>query len=259
MINFYTLYSGSSGNSALVTTDNTNILIDAGVSTAKIVKALKEVGLTPEEIDGILITHEHSDHISGLDVFLRKYNVPVYANKETLSVIESTVKGVYSERFREINPFESFCIRDVQIFPFDISHDAVHPMGYSIIGDETKISFVTDMGKINDTILKIIFKSEAVLIESNYDEGMLMAGFYPWNLKKRILGDKGHLSNDKAAWVASQLASWGTKHIALGHLSENNNTPQLAYDTVHSMLEKNQLDDKVTLTVAPRNKIHKVL
>ena len=259
MINLYTLYSGSSGNSALITTDNTNILIDAGVSASKIISALGIIGVSPKEIDGILITHEHSDHISGLDVFMRKFNVPVYANKETLSAIQGLSKCVYPDRFREIVPFESFDIRDVKIFPFDISHDAIHPMGYSIICDETKVSFVTDMGKINDTILKIICKSEAVLIESNYDEGMLMSGFYPWHLKKRILGDKGHLSNDKAAWVATQLASWGTKHIALGHLSENNNTPSLAYDTVHSMLKKNELDDKVTLTVAPRSEIHKVL
>lgn len=259
MINLYTLYSGSSGNSALVTTDNTNILIDAGVSAAKIITALNEVGVSPKEIDAILITHEHSDHISGLDVFCKKFNIPIYANKETLSVLEGSIHCVYPDRFREIKPYESFTIRDAKIFPFDISHDAIHPMGYSIISDDTKVSFVTDMGKINDTILKIICKSEAVLIESNYDESMLMSGFYPWNLKKRILGDRGHLSNDKAAWVAAQLASWGTRHIALGHLSENNNTPQLAYDTVLSVLKKNGLDKDVTLSVAPRSKVHKVL
>ncbi len=259
MINFYTLYSGSSGNSALISTDNTNILIDAGVSATKIITALNEVGVNPKEIDAILITHEHSDHIAGLDVFLKKFNIPVYANKETLSVLEGSIHSVYPDRFREITPFESFTIRDTQIFPFDISHDAIHPMGYSIMCDDTKVSFVTDMGKINETILKIICKSKAVLIESNYDEKMLMSGFYPWSLKKRILGDKGHLSNDKAAWVATQLASWGTEHIALGHLSENNNTPDIAYSTVYSMLKSNSLENKVTLTVAPRSKIHKVL
>lgn len=259
MINLYTLYSGSSGNSALVTTDNTNILIDAGVSATKLITALNEVGVSPKEIDAILITHEHSDHIAGLDVFCKKFNVPIYANRETLSILEGSIRCVYPDRFREIVPYESFSIRDARIFPFDISHDAVHPMGYSIMSDDTKVSFVTDMGKINDTILRIICKSEAVLIESNYDENMLMSGFYPWSLKKRILGDKGHLSNDKAAWVAAQLVSWGTKHIALGHLSENNNTPKLAYDTVYSVLKNNNLCDDVTLTVAPRSSVHRVL
>lgn len=259
MINLYTLYSGSSGNCALVTTDNTNILIDAGVSAAKIVNALNEVGVRPDEIDAILITHEHSDHIAGLDVFLKKFSIPVYANAETVSVLKSSLRNVYPDRFREVRPFECFEIRDARIYPFDISHDAIHPMGYSIMDDETKISFVTDMGNINETILKIICKSEAVLIESNYDEKMLMSGFYPWNLKKRILGEKGHLSNDNAAWIATQLVSWGTKHIALGHLSENNNTPQIAYDTVYAMLESNSLENSATLTVAPRSKVHKIL
>ena len=256
MINFYTLYSGSSGNSALITTDNTNILIDAGVSSAKIVTALNEVGVSPKEIDAILITHEHTDHIQGLDVFCKKFNIPVYANKETLSVLENAIHCVYPDRFREIKPFESFIIRDARIFPFDISHDAIHPMGYSIMSDDTKVSFVTDMGKINETILKIICKSEAVLIESNYDEKMLMAGFYPWNLKKRILGDKGHLSNEQAGMYLCKLIGDKTKEIILIHLSQDTNTPELALKTINKCFCEKKINiDNIKIHCASRYEI----
>lgn len=259
MINFYTLYSGSSGNASLVSTDNTNILIDVGVSCAKVTAAIREVGVSPEEIDAILITHEHSDHIHGVEVFTKKYNIPIYANRETLDAMGGCLKCIFPDRIREIKPYECFEIRDAKVFPFEISHDASHPMGYSIMSDGQKVSFVTDMGKINETVLKIICKSDAVLIESNHDENMLINGIYPWSLKKRILSDKGHLSNDKAAWLATQLAKWGTRHIALGHLSDKNNTPEKAYDTTYNMLKNNSLHLDVNLSVAPRSGVLKII
>ena len=259
MISFYTLFSGSSGNCSLISTKDTNILIDAGVSATRITSALSEVGVNADEIDAILITHEHTDHIRGVEMLTKRYHIPVYANKETFCAMSDSIKYAYPDRLREIKPNECFEIRDIRVYPFEISHDAAHPMGYSVVSDDTKVSFMTDMGRINETVLKIICKSDAVLIESNHDENMLINGGYPWSLKKRILSDKGHLSNDRAAWLAAQLAKWGTKHIALGHLSDKNNTPEVAVETTYNMLKQNSLHNDVSLNVAPRDGILKII
>ena len=255
MNRFCTLYSGSSGNSTLVSNGNTNILIDAGVSCAKICTSLKEIGLSAEEIDGIVITHEHIDHVRGVDVLARKFHIPVYASKGTLSKME--LSRVEDKYIRPVKSGESFEIRDICIYPFKIPHDASEPLGYTMCVDDKRFSVATDIGHLSEALVKSLCKSDTVLLESNHDVKMLNEGAYPNYLKKRILSDFGHLPNDKAAWMATQLAKWGTTRIILGHLSKENNLPSLAYETSKNMLESNgiKVGNDVILKVADRSNI----
>ena len=252
---FCTLYSGSSGNATLVSNGNTNVLVDAGVSCAKICTSLKEIGISPDEIDGIILTHEHIDHVRGVDVMARKYNIPIYGSEGTLSL--TPVSGLHDSYIRSVKAGEAFEIRDMEIYPFKIPHDAKEPLGYTLCMDGKRFSVATDTGHLSESLVKSICKSDAVLIESNHDVEMLKNGKYPFYLKKRILSDYGHLPNDKAAWMATQLAMWGTTRIILGHLSKENNLPALAYETSKNMLEKNgvKVGKDVILKVADRSNI----
>ena len=252
---FCTLYSGSSGNSTLVSNGNTNILVDAGVSCAKICTSLKEIGFDPEEIDGIVLTHEHVDHIRGVDVLSRKYHIPVYASEGTFS--KMNLSGIDDKYIRCVKSGESFEIRDMGIYPFKIPHDAAQPLGYTMCVGDKRFSVATDIGHLSESLVKSLCKSDAVLLESNHDIKMLTDGAYPFYLKKRILGDFGHLPNDKAAWMATQLAKWGTTRIILGHLSKENNLPSLAFETSKNMLESNgiKVGSDVILKVADRSNI----
>lgn len=255
MIRFITLFSGSSGNATLITGNDTNILIDAGVSCAKICDAVCQIGLSPKNLDAILITHEHSDHISGARVLSKKFNIPVYATEKTLDAIN--LYDVYEHNLRAVKPGEVFGIREFEIFPFSIPHDAADPVGYSVLAENKRYTVATDLGHINEKLLKCLYRSDTVLLESNHDVEMLKNGRYSYPLKKRILSALGHLSNDNAAWAATQLAMWGTCKIVLGHLSSENNTPSLAYEAAHDMLCKNgaQIGGDVILKVAPRSGI----
>lgn len=261
MIKFYTLFSSSSGNSTLLTTGETNILIDAGVSASKICASLKDIGISPHELDGILITHEHRDHITGAGAMSRKYNIPLYSHTKTLLETVKITGDVYDHNLREIEPKKFFDIREFSICPFSISHDAVSPMGYSIFFENQKFTVATDIGCITESLLKSICKSDAVLLESNHDIKMLNNGSYPYYLKKRILSDVGHLSNEKASWLATQLAKWGTKNIVLGHLSKENNTYDVAYDTTHNMLTNNgfEVGKDVNLKIALPNQTVEII
>lgn len=261
MIKFYTLFSSSSGNSTLISTGETNILIDAGVSCARLVSALKDVGISPNEIDGILITHEHRDHISGAGAMSRKFNIPLYSSRETLEETVKIVGDVYDSSLREVEAKKIFNIREFAICPFQIPHDAVNPMGYSILYNNKKYTVATDIGHITESLLKSVCKSDAILLESNHDIDMLKSGSYPYYLKKRILGDNGHLSNDKAAHLATQLALWGTKNIILGHISKENNTPEKAFNCTYNSLVQNgfEIGKDVNLKVASPNETIELL
>jgi len=261
MIRFCTLYSSSSGNSVFISDTNTNIIIDAGVSAAKIVNALETIGVSPEEIDGILVTHEHSDHVAGIGVLTRKFSIPVYANEATFSAFE---KGSYAPSphlMRIIKTGEKFKIRSAEIRSFKTPHDSKESVGYTVTMEDRKFAVSTDTGSITKPMLSALAGCEAVVIEANHDIDMLNKGMYPYLLKRRILSDNGHLSNENCAWLATQLALWGTKHIALGHLSDNNNTPDKAYDTVHKMLSDNgfKVGEDVFLTVAMRSEITEII
>lgn len=255
--NIYSLFSSSSGNSTLVTDGETNILVDAGSSLSAIERALGNINTEACEIDAIVVTHEHSDHIKGIKPLAEKYNIPVYANEKTAGEIVRLCRDFEKSHIRLISPGEPFTVRGMEVTAFSTPHDSADSMGYTFLSQRGYMSVATDMGHITKQVLGALSKSEAVLIESNHDVTMLENGRYPYFLKKRILSDKGHLSNEKCAWLATQLAIWGTKRIILGHLSEQNNTPELALDTTCNMLRQNGFEPggDVLVKVAGKNYI----
>ncbi|MBQ8525702.1 MAG: MBL fold metallo-hydrolase [Clostridia bacterium] len=250
-----TLFSSSSGNCTLICNDDTNILIDAGVSASRITAALREFELDICEIDGIVVTHEHTDHIKAVGALSRKYNIPVYANAPTMTEIIASVGDLHDRNICITQCGKSFDIRSINIVPFSIPHDAVEPMGYTVDLGSSRVSVATDTGHITKSMLVNMSKSDTVLIESNHDVEMVKNGKYPYMLKKRILSDNGHLSNENAAWLATQLALWGTKKIILGHLSEHNNIPEKAYETAEKKLCENNIkpNSDVILKVASKS------
>ncbi len=257
MTKFYTLYSSSSGNCTLISDGETNIMIDAGVSASKICAALGEAGVLPEEIDAILVTHEHSDHISGIRVFSRKYNTSVYANARTMEQVLKAAPDLSPSNVNIITNSKPFKVRSMTVKAFETPHDSASSVGYIIESEGEKYGVATDTGTITKAMLSALAGCEAVLIEANHDEKMLSEGPYPYPLKKRIFSDTGHLPNPKCAWLATQLAIWGTKRIALGHLSEHNNTEEKAYSCVRAMLEENnfKVGSDVILKVAGKSGI----
>lgn len=261
MIRFCTLFSSSSGNCVFASDGTTNLLIDAGVSASKIVNSLGEIGVSPQEIDGILVTHEHTDHISGIGVLTKKYGIPVYVNEKTLSQMAKTLTPASMNCVRTIVPGEPFTIRSAMVRSFKTPHDSVSSVGYTITLEDAKLGIATDTGCVTKPMLSALAGCCAVVIEANHNVEMLKNGPYPPNLKSRILSDCGHLSNENCAWLATQLAMWGTKHIVLGHLSDKNNTPDLAYEATYRMLADNgfKVNEDVFLSVAMKNEITEIL
>lgn len=221
------LGSGSKGNSILVDNGRNRIIIDAGLTARTITQKLSEIDLSLSEIDGILITHEHTDHIKALEILSRK--VPVYAHDYTMEAITQR----YNIELKNQMNFNSteFSIGSFDIQTFRTSHDAVHPLGYCISDCESKITYATDTGYCSKEFLKLAKGSNLIMIESNHDVDMLMNGAYPPYLKRRIISNKGHLSNIACAMAVNELAQSGTRNFVLSHLSENNNLPELAYWT----------------------------
>ncbi|MFT4146883.1 MAG: MBL fold metallo-hydrolase [Mobilitalea sp.] len=226
--------SGSSGNCIYVGSDNTNLLVDVGISAKRIENGLNEIEIKPDTIQGILITHEHSDHIAGLGVLARRHNIPIYATYETSIAIQN-MKGMSNmppELYKYIKADETFFINDISIEPFSTSHDASNPVCYTLQSQGHKVGIATDLGKYDDYIVSKLINSEILYIEANHDVNMLMVGGYPYYLKQRILGDRGHLSNETSADLISKLIHPGLKSILLAHLSKENNYEELAYETV---------------------------
>ena len=236
MFKFCSLYSGSTGNSSLIQTNTTKILVDAGESAKKIADALISLNIEPTQIDGILITHEHSDHVQSVGIIHRKSGADIYANEGTFRAFEGSI-GRYDEASVKI--FDGkFNIGDIEITPFSIPHDAADPVGYTFSDGIKKLSVCTDIGYVTDEVSKNVMGSDVILLEANHDVEMLKSGPYPYPLKKRILSDKGHLSNENAGVLCRELIEHGSKDIILGHLSMHNNHPDLAYVTVKSVLEE---------------------
>ena len=260
MAYFYTLFSGSSGNCTFVSDGKTNLLIDAGVSASRICTALSQIGYSPRDINGILLTHEHRDHVCGVGVLSREYSIPVYANVGTMEKTMAVTGWIFDDYINTFKSNEKFSVDDIEVFPFSISHDTIDPVGYTFRFNGKYYSVATDMGCVTESVLKHLCRSDAVLIEANHDVKMLKDGPYPYYLKKRILSDKGHLSNDNCAHLATQLVKWGTTKIALGHLSEKNNTPDAAYDAVAECFENNDIEigKDVLLQVAQKDGICKI-
>jgi vicX protein len=229
---FASIASGSSGNSTYIGSDKTHILIDAGVSSKRIVTGLHSFDIKPEEITAVLITHEHSDHISGLKTFLKKYNTPIYATAKTIEFIKNTKIISDFNNFNTIKAQEEFYIGDLNIKPFQIPHDALEPVAFRVNCKDKSVAVATDMGYFSDDIVKNLRGVEVAIVEANHDIKLLECGNYPYALKRRILGDRGHLSNENAGKLISKILHDNIKHIFLGHLSKENNYPELAFETV---------------------------
>ena len=254
MLNFCSLYSGSTGNCLFVQGPDTNIIIDNGVSVRKVEQALESINVKPENISAILVTHEHSDHTKGLGFLSKKYNIPVYANLETWNAIaEDQLDKISEENRNTFNIDEEFEINELKFKPFSIPHDAVNPCGFSIFQDKTKISVATDLGHVTPTVFDNLKGSSFVLLESNYEPEVLKFSKYPYVLKKRIDGPYGHLSNIIAGKTLSKLIPLGLNQAMLGHLSKENNFPELALKTVAEELEKDNITNKdAQISVASR-------
>ncbi len=254
MFNFCSLYSGSSGNSLLVQSDNTSILIDAGVSCRKIENALEDLGVLPNSLDGVLVTHEHTDHVNSLGTLVKKYNIPVFVNQETLDSMPKQRDKIPEENINLFKVDDYFEVNDLKIKPFKIPHDAANPCGFNIFNDNKKISIATDIGDMNRYILKHLEDSNFLLLEANYDPNVLRCSPYPYQLKQRIASPTGHLSNSKAGKTISYLLQSGLKAAMLGHLSKHSNFPELAYKTVvEELMSNNFNENSLNLSVASRD------
>lgn len=232
--------SGSSGNCIYIGSEETHILVDAGISNKRMEQGLNEIGLKGSDLSGILITHEHSDHVKGLGVLARKHGLPIYSTRETLEEI-SCIKslGEYpKELFRPICHDVDFWIGDLEIKPFKIDHDAANPVAYRVQNDRKSVAVATDMGNYSQYTVDHLQGLDALLLEANHDVKMLEAGPYPYYLKRRILSDYGHLSNENAGRLLISLLHDNLKHILLGHLSKENNYEELAYETVRLEIEQ---------------------
>jgi len=261
MIKFCSLYSGSSGNSIFVASGNTRLLSDAGLSAKKIMEALCSIGEKPSELSAILVSHEHSDHIKGAGILSRKFNLPIYASEGTWQAMELMIGPVLECNKRSFSSYAPFQIGDITVTPFSIPHDANEPVGYSFSAMGKKVTVATDIGHISLELLNCFEDSDLLLLESNHDVEMLKVGKYPWPLKRRIAGDQGHLSNEAAGEVVAYMAGKGTKNFLLGHLSKENNFPELAYQTVcNALCEKSlQAGIDVMLEVVLRDRVGKVI
>lgn len=253
----YTIASGSSGNCVCVETDNTCILVDAGVSAKRIEEGLSAQGIALSRLDAILVTHEHIDHVRGIEVITKKHPVPVYGTKESLLGFAGTLKQAerLERLFCFVNPGESFLINNIEVNTFSTSHDAGNPIGYVLVSDGHKIGMATDLGCYNDTVIEKLSFSKLLYLEANYDLNMLMAGSYPYQLKLRIAGKKGHLSNEMSADLIVKLLHPYLQHIVIAHMSKENNYAELAYETVRQAVNNNWRWDTAPpqVTVANRD------
>ncbi len=261
MIKFCSLYSGSSGNSLFFSDGETRLLIDAGLSAKKIIQALCSIGEDPSELSAVLISHEHSDHIRGAGIISRKFGIPIFANEATWEAMELLLGPVEVCNKACFKTGEEFGIGKVTVKTFHIPHDASEPVGFNLYAQDKKVTVATDIGHINPQLLECFENSDLMLLESNHDPEMLKVGPYPFHLKRRIAGESGHLSNETAGEVIAHMAERGTKRFLLGHLSRENNFPELAYQTVCNALgaraEENGGD--ICLAVVLRDKVGQVI
>ena len=253
-----TLASGSSGNSTIIgDSEGNNFLVDCGISCKRIINSVTELSVSPESIKGIFITHEHTDHINGLMMLMKKYRIPVFASLGTLSEIAKckNFDSSYKKIMYKVNVNRPFYFNDFKVNCFNIPHDAAEPLGFSFEKYDTKVSVCTDFGVVTDEIEGGLKGSNALVIEANHDERLLEAGRYPFRLKRRILGDTGHISNENSGKLITKLWNEDMKHIFLGHLSDENNMPELALETVRCelLMEHKNYKDFTKLVVADRD------
>lgn len=256
--------SGSSGNCIYVGSEQTHLLIDTGISKKRIDEGLSELGVKGEELQGILITHEHSDHIQGLGVFSRKYQVPIYATKGTLRGIQEckTIGKMPEGLLREVTVDHPFEIGDLSVKAFAISHDANEPSGFRIENCDKSVAIATDLGVYDEYIINNLKDLNAVVLEANHDIHMVEVGPYPYYLKRRVLGNHGHLSNEASGRLLCEILHDKLEHIVLGHLSKENNYPDLARETVKLEVTMGPTPfkgEEIPLLVASRDCVSKIL
>lgn len=240
-LRFTVLASGSTGNATIVQSDGATVLVDVGLSAKKMEELMRERGVAGHHVDAIMITHEHSDHVKGLGAFARKYDLPVYANEATWEALERHVGQLAAEKRVVIGTGETVEFGSLRATSYAISHDAAEPVGYVFDDDGEKLSLATDLGYVSDKVRQMIEDSDVLVLESNHDVEMLRVGRYPWNIKRRILSDVGHLSNEAAGEALCQLLTDRTKRVYLAHLSLDHNLTELARLTVNNILESHGL------------------
>src|SRR6184192_591512 len=232
------LGSGSAGNSALVSTDHCRILIDGGLSARQIVVRLEQCGVAPEQLDGLLLTHEHGDHVCGLEVLCRKFAIPIYCNSQTSEAIRCFGLGEH-KNWRIFRTGGEFTICDILVQSFPVPHDAVEPVGYAFHAGNRGLGFITDLGYPTKMLIERLREVHTLVIETNHDEKLLQNDPHrPWPVKQRIMSRHGHLSNTAAANVIEELLSGKIERVVLGHLSRDCNTPELACGTIQALLTK---------------------
>jgi len=248
-LSYSVLASGSTGNAFYIGTDKEKILVDAGLSGKQLERMLAEIKVDPRELSRILVTHEHSDHIKGLGIFARRYQLPIYANAKTWQAMEGKLgKLTLDQKFTfDMETVESFNGIDVE--SFGVSHDAAEPMFYTFHHEGKKVSLVTDLGYVSDRIKKTVEDSDALVFEANHDVSMLQMGRYPWSVKRRILGDSGHVSNEDCAIALEDILTDKTKRVYLAHLSQDNNMKDLARMAVEQHLAEKDFAINHGLTI----------
>ena len=251
MSKIFTIASGSSGNCTFIGCGNNGILVDAGVSAKAITEGLTEIAFDPKNLSAIFVTHEHTDHINGLRVFSKKYNIPVFGSPETLNEV-TCCTGMEEDL---LNPFETTVeVDNMKITRFATSHDCAGSSGYTVVlPDGKKCAVCTDLGFVSEEVRQALKGSAAIVFESNHDVNLLHKGTYPEHLKRRILSDKGHLSNNACAVELPKLVENGTTRIILGHLSRENNRPEIARNSAVAALMDNRMkeNDDYLLYIAP--------
>ena len=253
MLTFTTLASGSSGNAALVSCGDTHVLLDAGISARRITTGLKSLGVDPADLSAILITHEHQDHVSGLAVLTKKIRPPIYATPATCGQLADQLPHG-AELLQSRLPGAGFAVGELWIEPFATPHDAAGSVGYSISAEGCRMVLCTDLGHITPEVRRAVEGCDLLACEANHDEDWVRSGPYPYPLKRRVLGDYGHLSNEAGAELAALAVQSGTRTLVLAHLSAENNTPAHAREVVCRRLQAMGCDPErdVSLAVAPR-------
>ncbi|WP_082232026.1 MBL fold metallo-hydrolase [Halobacillus massiliensis] len=260
---FSVLASGSTGNAFYIESGEEKILVDAGLSGKKIEGLLQQVNIDPKTLSRILVTHEHSDHIKGLGIMARRYNLPIYANEKTWKAMEGQLGKLSLDQKFYFNMEQTQNFGGIDVESFAVSHDAADPMFYIFRKDGKKVSLVTDLGYVSERIKKSVEGSDAFVFESNHDVSMLRMGRYPWNVKRRILGDSGHVSNEDCGLALTDVMDDRTKRVYLAHLSLDNNMKDLAKMSVKNVLEERgfeigsriQLHDTDPVTATPLYKV----
>lgn len=261
-IYFCSLASGSSGNCQYIASETTGILLDAGLSGKYINTSLESIDANLDQLQALFVTHEHGDHVKSAGILMRKYGLTLYVTQPTFECIEKKLGKYNKDKVVIIEKGKDIIIGDITVHTFDVSHDAIDCVAYSFIKDEQKISVVSDLGYVPIDLLSELIDSNLLMLESNHDVQMLNAGRYPYMLKRRILSNTGHISNETAGEtiVRVHTCSHSLGHVILGHLSQDNNTPELAYETVKNILEEGGLEigEDISLDLAYRDRVGKL-